>query len=68
MSDTAKCPVPHGANTTSEKSKTDWWPKNLNLEILHQHDTKTNPLGADFDYLEELKTLDFAALKKNVDE
>jgi catalase-peroxidase len=36
----------------------DWWPKSLNLDILHQHDTKTNPLGEDYDYREELKKLD----------
>ena len=66
MSDSAKCPVPHGANTTADSVNADWWPKSLNLEILHQHDTKTNPLGADFDYLEELKKLDIAALKKDM--
>ena len=68
MSDTAKCPVPHGANTTAESGNEYWWPKALNLEILHQHDTKTNPLGADFNYLEELKKLDIAALKKDMHE
>ena len=66
MSDSGKCPVPHGANTTADSSNEYWWPKSLNLEILHQHDTKTNPLGADFDYLEELKKLDIAALKKDM--
>ena len=68
MSDAAKCPVPHGANTTVESANEYWWPKSLNLEILHQHDTKTNPLGADFDYSEELKKLDIAALKKDMHE
>ena len=68
MSDSGKCPVPHGANTTAESGNEYWWPKALNLEILHQHDTKTNPLGADFDYLEELKKLDIAALKKDMHE
>jgi len=48
MSDSGKCPVPHGATTTAESANEYWWPKALNLEILHQHDTKTNPLGADF--------------------
>ena len=66
MFDSAKCPVPHGANTTADSANEYWWPKSLNLEILHQHDTKTNPLGADFDYLEELKKLDIAALKKDM--
>ena len=66
MDSAAKCPVPHGANTTSEQVPTKWWPNALNLDILHQHDTKTNPLGQDFDYHEELKTLDVAALKSDV--
>lgn len=61
-----KCPVMHGGNTVSGKSVMDWWPNALNLDILHQHDSKTNPLGADFDYREELKTLDVEALKKDV--
>lgn len=61
-----KCPFNHGANTTSVKSNTDWWPNALNLDILHQHDTKTNPMGEDFNYAEEFKKLDFAALKKDV--
>ena len=62
----AKCPVMHGGITTTEKSVTDWWPKSLNLDILHQHDTKTNPLGQDFNYREELKKLDVEALKKDL--
>ena len=61
-----KCPVVHGSNTEVGASNVNWWPKNLNLDILHQHDTKSNPLGEDFDYLEELKTLDFDALKKDL--
>jgi catalase (peroxidase I) len=44
----------------------DWWPKALNLDILHQHDRKTNPMGKDFDYREEVKKLDFEALKKDL--
>ena len=66
MSDSAKCPVVHGAITTVETSNMDWWPKALNLDILHQHDTKTNPLGNEFDYYEELKKLDVAALKADI--
>ena len=66
MSDSGKCPVAHGALTTFEDSNMDWWPKSLNLDILHQHDTKTNPLGKDFNYNEELKKLDVAALKKDM--
>jgi catalase-peroxidase len=61
-----KCPVVHGSNTEVGSSNVNWWPKNLNLDILHQHDTKSNPLGEDFDYHEELKSLDFAALKKDL--
>ena len=60
------CPVMHGGLTETGASVMDWWPKSLNLDILHQHDTKTNPLGKDFDYREELKKLDFAALKKDM--
>ncbi|WP_163325942.1 catalase/peroxidase HPI [Draconibacterium mangrovi] len=61
-----KCPVMHGGNTASGSSVMSWWPNALNLDILHQHDTKTNPLGKDFDYREELKKLDVAALKKDL--
>ena len=61
-----KCPVMHGANTTSGKSNMAWWPNALNLNILHQHDSKTNPLGQDFNYREAVKTLDVAALKKDL--
>jgi catalase-peroxidase len=61
-----QCPVMHGANTTSATSKTDWWPNSLNLDILHQHDTKTNPMGEDFDYAEEFKKLDLASVKKDL--
>ncbi len=64
--DMGKCPVMHGAMTETGTAVMDWWPKSLNLDILHQHDTKTNPLGADFDYREELKKLDVEALKKDM--
>ena len=66
MDSAAKCPVPHGANSTASQVPTKWWPKALNLDILHQHDTKINPLGQDFDYREELKKLDVDALKKDM--
>nr|WP_280804479.1 catalase/peroxidase HPI [Aurantimicrobium minutum] len=67
MVDTAgKCPVVHGAHTTTGTSNMSWWPNALNLEILHQHDTKSNPLGADFDYRAELKKLDVDALKQDL--
>ena len=60
------CPVMHGAVTETGSSVMDWWPNALNLDILSQHDTKTNPMGKDFDYREELKSLDFDALKKDL--
>ncbi|MBP1884127.1 catalase/peroxidase HPI [Sinorhizobium mexicanum] len=63
---TGRCPVMHGGNTASGKSVTGWWPNALNLDILHQHDTKTNPLGKDFNYREELKKLDVEALKADL--
>ena len=66
MKTAGKCPVMHGANTAMGTSNMDWWPNALNLDILHQHDTKTNPMGADFDYREEVKTLDYDAIKKDV--
>ena len=66
MQDSGKCPVAHGAMTTVGATNTHWWPNALNLDILHQHDTKTNPLGADFNYHDELKKLDVAALKKDL--
>ena len=66
MTDSGKCPVAHGALTTVSETNTHWWPNALNLDILHQHDSKTNPLGADFDYAVELKKLDVAALKKDM--
>jgi catalase-peroxidase len=56
----------HGSMTTAERSVTDWWPNALNLEILHQHDTKTDPMGKDFDYREELEKLDVQALKQDL--
>jgi len=64
--DMAKCPVMHGGMTESGKSVTQWWPNSLNLDILHQHDTKTNPMGLDFDYSKEVEKLDVEALKKDM--
>lgn len=61
-----KCPVMHGGATEASISNMEWWPKALNLDILHQHDTKTNPLGADFNYTEAVKNLDFATLKQDL--
>lgn len=66
---TGKCPFHHGSVTTHESSATtnkDWWPNQLNLNILRQHDTKSNPMGEDFDYAKEFEKLDYHALKKDL--
>ncbi len=65
MNSPAQCPVMHGGNTTNAQGPMAWWPKALNLDILHQHDTKTNPLKG-FQYREEVKKLDVQALKKDL--
>ncbi|MGA2382581.1 MAG: catalase/peroxidase HPI [Gemmatimonadales bacterium] len=64
MSSETKCPIDHtaGGGTTNR----DWWPDQLNLKILHQHSSKSNPMGKDFNYRKEFKKLDFAALKKDL--
>ncbi|MDW2150065.1 peroxidase family protein, partial [Vibrio sp. 378] len=56
----------HGSMTTNDRTEKNWWPKSLNLDILHQHDAKTNPMSSDFDYQEEVKKLDFSALKQDL--
>ncbi|MFT5756974.1 MAG: catalase-peroxidase [Alteromonadaceae bacterium] len=62
-----QCPMMHsGAATQSSMTNTKWWPKTLNLDILHQHDAKTNPMGVDFNYREEVSKLDVNALKKDL--
>ncbi len=64
-----KCPVHHGGATSPKSSGTsnrDWWPNQLNLNILHQHDRKSNPMGESFDYAEEFKKLDYHALKQDL--
>ena len=61
-----QCPVMHGGNTSSSQSSMAWWPNALNLDILHQQDSKTNPLGHGFDYREAVKKLDVAALKRDL--
>ena len=69
MSTEAKCPFAaiHGARThAGAQSNSDWWPNRLNLQILHQHSAKSNPMGAQFDYAGEFKKLDLAALKKDL--
>ncbi|MCC5986227.1 MAG: catalase/peroxidase HPI [Pararhodobacter sp.] len=63
--DSGKCPVMHGAISKSGESVVDWWPNSLNLDILHQHDSKPNPLKG-FNYREAVKTIDFDALKKDL--
>jgi len=67
-----KCPVMHGAATTnsseSSTSVRDWWPNNLNLNILHQHDGKSNPMEDSFDYKEEFAKIDYEALKKDLND
>lgn len=65
MSSQGKCPVMHGGNTSAGQSTMEWWPNALKLEILHQHDTKTNPLPG-FNYREAVKSLDVDALKKDL--
>ena len=65
IEDGGKCPVMHGANSTTGATNMDWWPKALNLDILHQHDSKTNPL-AGFSYRDAVKELDFDALKADM--
>ncbi len=62
----SKCPVMHGGATESGMSPMEFWPKALNFDILHQHDRKTNPMGADFNYADEVRKLDVAALKKDL--
>ena len=66
MTSKGMCPVAHGANTESGNTPMAWWPKSLNLDILHQHDSKTNPMGPSFNYRDELKKLDVAALKNDM--
>ena len=65
---TSKCPVMHGAATTGITGTTnsDWWPNQLNLNILRQHDQKSNPLGDDFDYRDEFLKIDYNALKDDL--
>lgn len=65
-SSAGQCPVMHGGVTSAQMSNMDWWPKALNLDILHQQDSKTNPFGAGFNYREEVKKLDVEALKRDL--
>ncbi|GGO72716.1 catalase-peroxidase [Bowmanella pacifica] len=65
-SSNGQCPFMHGGNTSAGSSNTAWWPNSLNLDILHQHDHKTNPMDADFNYAEAFSKLDFAAVKADL--
>ncbi len=66
MTNAGKCPVMHGGNTQVNADTMEWWPNALNLDILHQHDSKPNPLGPNFDYRAELEKLDTEALKRDL--
>ena len=69
MEENGKCPVSHGSNSQhslGSMSNNQWWPDQLNLSILHQHDNKSNPMDKDFDYREEFNKLDYDALKKDL--
>jgi catalase-peroxidase len=68
MASAGKCPVMHGGMTAIGRTVVEWWPNALNLDILSQHDTKTNPMGKGFDYREELKKLDVKALKQDLND
>ncbi len=63
---TGGCPVIHGGNTAMDKPVTKWWPNTLNLDILHQHGARTNPMDADYDHRAAVKALDFDAVKADV--
>jgi catalase-peroxidase len=66
MSTESKCPFNHGAAAGGGTANRDWWPNQLKVELLHQHSSKSDPMGADFDYAKEFKSLDYAALKKDL--
>ena len=63
-----QCPVMHGSPTSARtaQAQADWWPRALNLDILHQHDTRTDPMDAGFSYRDELRQLDVEALKRDL--
>ncbi|HEX8955559.1 MAG TPA: catalase/peroxidase HPI, partial [Burkholderiaceae bacterium] len=66
MSNESKCPFHHGQSSAGARSNRDWWPNQLNLKLLRQHSAKSNPMGEAFDYAEEFKTLDLAAVKRDI--
>jgi catalase-peroxidase len=67
MSSESKCPFLHGQVAGTGTSNTDWWPNQLNLKILHQRSEKSDPMDGDFDYSKEFESLDYAALKKDLE-
>ena len=60
------CPFAHGGNTAMEKPVTKWWPNALNLDILHQHGARTNPMDPDYNHREAVKALDYEGVKADV--
>ncbi|MGL4750035.1 MAG: peroxidase family protein, partial [Shewanella sp.] len=66
QSSQGKCPVMHGANSVVASNNMDWWPKALNLDILHQHDKKTDPMDPNFNYRDAFNSLDLAAVKRDL--
>ncbi|HAU4966145.1 TPA: catalase-peroxidase, partial [Aeromonas hydrophila] len=62
----SQCPFAHGANTSASQEHQVWWPNSLNLDILHQHDRKTNPMDETFDYADAFNSLDYDALKADL--
>ena len=66
MSAEAKCPFQHSSCAVGGTTNRDWWPKQLRLELLHQHSAKSNPMGEDFDYAKEFQSLDLAAVKRDL--
>ena len=66
MSQASKCPVMHGGNTSNDEPVAKWWPNALNLDILHQKGTRTDPMDADFNYREAVRQLDFDAVKTDL--
>ena len=61
---TGGCPVMHGSNTSVERPVTSWWPKSLNLDILHQHGARTNPMDVDYNHRDAVKALDYQAVRQ----
>jgi len=68
MSENSKCPVTGHTHTAGGMTNQDWWPNQLKLDILHQHSSKSNPMGEGFDYAKEFKSLDLKAVKKDLRE